>query len=131
MHKINSFQTLTAFLFLIIFSIVFLSCTKEEVSTFPVKPENCSSITAELSYRTDISPLIIAYCNGPTCHSAGEGNYDFSRYEGLADRIRSGNLEERLLLSPDNPLYMPKGGMMDVCDLYTLRMWIHAGFKNN
>ena len=116
------------FLLAILFAGIF-SCTKDNIAPSLSRPGNCDSM--EYSYQSDIVPLVVAYCNGTTCHTTGEGNYDFSTYGGLADRIRSGRLEERLLLSTDNPLHMPKGFEMDSCDLYHFRVWIRQGFQNN
>jgi len=52
-------------------------------------------------------------------------------YEVIADRIRSGRFEERLLLPLSEPMHMPVGRTLDTCTLFTIRTWIHQGFKNN
>lgn len=85
----------------------------------------------EFSYSKDIKPVIEANCMGPTCHGGGNANYDYRTYEVLADRIRTGIFEERLLLPENDPLDMPVGTELSKCDLFTIRAWIHQGFKNN
>ena len=116
------------FLFLI-GSLFFASCTKSVQQTILIKPSGCDSFA--FSYLEDIKPVLEQNCSGSTCHSGGNINYDYSTYEVVADRIRSGRFEERLLLPAGDPMHMPEGGSLSPCDLFTLRMWIHQGFKNN
>ena len=105
------------------------SCSKEQEVLNLVAPPNCDS--SAISYERDIVDIMNSSCSYSPCHVPGNGNYDFTSYEVLADRIRSGRLEERILLSPESPLHMPQGFTMDACRLYKLRLWIHQGFKNN
>ena len=110
-------------------SVAIHSCSKEQVTVSLVSPPNCDS--AEVSYQQEIIQIMNNSCAYSPCHVPGSGNYDFTRYEVLADRIRAGRLEERLLISTGNPLHMPQGYTLDECQLYKLRLWIHQGFKNN
>src|SRR5687768_8747545 len=88
------------------------SCSTEEIAPSLVLPSNCTvDSNAVMSYQNDIQPIISSACL--SCHYAGSGLYDYSRYEVLADRIRAGRLEERLLLPLENPLHMPQGFNMD------------------
>ena len=106
------------------------SCSKEEVVVNLNRPAGCDS--SEMSYSIHIMPIISSNCAYSGCHVPGTGNYDYTRYAVLADRIRSGRLEERLLLPQSSPLHMPKSPYpVPECDLYHLRLWIHQGFKNN
>jgi hypothetical protein len=116
------------FLFLLVL-VLFESCTKSVQQGILVKPSGCDSVA--FSFVNDVKPLIEQNCSGPTCHSGGNFNYDYSTYAVVADRVRSGRFEERLLLPADDPLHMPQGGSLSACDLFTIRMWIHQGFKNN
>jgi len=121
-------------LFLLIFSLItiaagFYSCTKDEIPASLVNPGGCD--TGTMSYQHDIVEIINNSCSFTPCHVPGNGNYDYTRYEVLADRIRSGRLEERLLLPSDHALHMPQGFDLDACNLYKLRLWIHQGFPNN
>ena len=112
-----------------ILSLFMIGCAKETRTLVFVKPDGCDSVN--FSYANDIQPLIATRCSGSTCHSAGNSNYDYSNYAILADRIRSGRLEERLLLPLEEPLHMPAGSNLSNCDLFKLRSWIHQGFPDN
>ncbi len=117
------------FFLIIVTASIFSGCTKDQQQVLLSKPAGCDS--SLFSYQNNIRPLIAAICSGPTCHSGGNSNYDFSSYEVLSSRIREGTFEERLLLSVDDPRHMPPGIKLGACDLFTLRLWIHQGFKNN
>jgi len=105
------------------------SCSRDEAIVDLAAPLNCDSF--EISYQRDIVNILNSSCSYSPCHAPGNGNYDYTKYEVVADRIRSGRFEERLLLSPESPLHMPQGFTLDECNLYKLRLWIHQGFKNN
>ena len=129
MNKLNR-----PYLFLILLLIIggmagMYSCSKEEAVVSLVEPQNCDS--TEISYQRDIAGIINNSCAYSPCHVPGNGNYDYTRYEVVADRVRSGRFEERLLLPEGSPLHMPQGFTLDECKLYKLRLWIHQGFKNN
>jgi hypothetical protein len=111
-------------------AIVFFSCCKKDVQPLSVtKPADCDSML--FTYSVHVRPIVAQNCSGATCHSGNNSNYNYSIYEVLADRIRSGRLEERLLLPVSDPMHMPEGFLLTDCDLYILRTWIHQGFKNN
>jgi hypothetical protein len=114
------------FLFMLVV-VFFESCTKDTVSPVVIKPAGCDS--ASFTYFQNVEPIIQANCS--FCHYAGSGNYDYSTYEVVADRVRSGRLEERLLLPKSDPMHMPQEGALSECDLFILRTWIRQGFKEN
>jgi hypothetical protein len=118
----------SCFLFFITL-IFFEGCTKDTQPLSIAKPSGCDS--GFFRYSENIEPIILANCSGPTCHSGGNFNYDYSTYAVVADRIRSGRFEERLLLPLSDPMHMPQGTSLGNCDLFALRTWIHQGFKNN
>src|SRR4051812_16575956 len=99
------------------FLLIFLlySCSKSTKEIVVPQPEGCDSI--QFQYARDIKPIIGSNCSGSTCHSGGNNNYDFSTYAVLADRIRQGKMEYRLLLSPDDPQHMPLNSTMNACNL--------------
>jgi hypothetical protein len=119
-------MNLRCFLFSIVF-IFFEGCTKDIQQLDLAKPTGCDS--GSFSYSENIKPILEVNCS--PCHSGGNSNYNYSTYEVVADRIRSGRFEERLLLPQNNPMHMPEGGSLSDCDLFKLRTWIHEGFKNN
>ncbi len=115
-------------IFLIISAIIFFECcTKDSPQRVFTKPAGCDSVA--FTYDRDIKPIILANCSGTVCHSGGNANYDYTNYVVLANRIRSGSFEERLLLPDDDPLYMPPGRELGRCDLFVLRAWISQGYK--
>ena len=104
-------------------------CTKDKQYTVIARPASCDS--TGFSYALVVRPIVALKCSGTICHSGGNSNYNYSTYEVLADRVRTGRLEDRLLLPKSDPMHMPEGGNLDSCDLFILRIWIHQGFKNN
>lgn len=109
---------------------LFCSCTKDQSITAIHRPAACDSLY--FSYTKDILPIISSNCSSLACHApGGEGAYDFTQYEVLADRIRSGRVLYRLELPVDDPQHMPEGYTMDPCALFKLKTWIHQGFENN
>jgi len=112
-----------------------VSCSKEQVVIPFTQPANCDS--AALRYNGEIKGIVDTRCSYAPCHVPGTGNYDFTRYAVLADRIRAGRFEERLLLPVTNVLHMPialdeqnlpYGVTMPDCEIYKLRLWIRQGF---
>ena len=116
-------------------SLLFSACTKEQTSpSYPVPlpvtlPATCD--TSSIHYLPAVKQIIGRTCAYSGCHFPGNGNYDFTSYAVVAERIRSGRFTERILLLPDNPLHMPQGFAMDSCDLGKLMIWINNGFIND
>jgi hypothetical protein len=127
-REIRGMKTLTTLFSLFMLLAILQGCAKDEADTTLVKPDNCDA-SGEMSYSQVYDNIIKPRC--VWCHYPGSGIYDFSRYEVLADRVRSGRLEERLLMPKDEPLHMPPYEEMDPCDLYKIRLWIQQGYKNN
>src|SRR5437764_10262268 len=117
------------FVFIFLFSFLLYGCSKDSKDVVIVKPEGCDS--ARFSYSQDIKPIIGSNCSGSTCHSGGNNNYDFSTYAVLADRIRQGKVEYRLLLAPSDPQHMPMNGTLTDCNLYRVITWIRQGYPDN
>ena len=118
-----------------ILSLLASACSKEQTApSYPVPlpfPLPASCDTSAVSYKQDVKQIISKNCAYSGCHFPGIGNYDFTLYEVVAERIRSGRFTERILLQPDNPLHMPQGFAMDSCELGKLMIWINKGFPNN
>src|SRR5215213_5807879 len=120
-----------------LFAIVafYSSCSKDATAPkydFAV-PVECD--TSALTWHHGIEAMIRTNCSyspNTGCHFTGEGNYDFTSYEVVADRIRSGRFTERILLSPDHALSMPPQGYeRDSCQFAKLISWINNGFPEN
>lgn len=126
------------FFYALFVSLIVAGCSKEQTS--PVYPvSGCNFPTVHYAPLTSDDPqsiekIIKTNCGsaaGATCHAPGNGNYDFTTYEVVAERIRSGNFTHRILLPANDPLSMPPGTAMDSCDLAKLITWINTGFPNN
>lgn len=132
-------------LFPVLFIALFLysSCSKDATApqynfTVPTTLSSPCDTTA-LTWNHGIRGLIQTRCsyapNGPvttSCHYPGEGNYDFTRYEVVADRVRSGRLAERIMLPSNHALVMPPSGFaFDSCDFARVMIWINNGFPEN
>ena len=126
------------FLFIVSLFLLIGSCGKEQTPPlYPVpacfldsvyySPQNADDVrSTEKIIRTNCGSAA-----GASCHAPGNGNYDFTTYQVVAERIRSGRFTERILLPVESPLHMPLGFAMDSCDLAKLVTWINNGFPNN
>ncbi len=109
--------------------VVIFSCSKDVQVQVLVPPNGCDS--AQMHYGSDIKPIISSYCSYSGCHSpGGEGAFDYTTYEGIANRLRAGRVLDRLALPVEDPLHMPEHTEMLPCDLYKLRRWIIQGFPD-
>lgn len=125
-------------------TVVFIfSCRKDSINLkydFTVPSVNCntSGLTWNLGNPLPIKAIIQNTCSySPNtgnrgCHFPGEGNYDFTQYAVVADRIRSGRFAERILLPAGHPLIMPPPGFVfDSCNFAKVMTWIENGFPEN
>lgn len=115
-------------LFIPLFVLQFLNgCYVDQQQKVTYRPAGCDSVA--FRYTEQIEPLIKTNCAFAGCHvPGGEGEYDFTRYEVVADRIRSGRFEMRIDLPADDPLHMPDGFLLDPCTYFKLKTWIRQGF---
>jgi len=119
--------------------LLFASCSKDEIRYIPPQPPGCGdTLNLQYSYNRDIQPIIAKNCSGPTCHNGGNGNYDFTTYEVVKDRVNNGKMDYRLLLPVTDQQHMPQTGPplyqgtnLDPCDLYKILTWIKQGAYNN
>ncbi len=119
------------FLVLVIAVILYSSCSKDAIAPkydFAV-PSGCN--VSVVNYSPDIKLIIAKDCAYSGCHFPGQGNYDFTQYDVIADRIRSGRFTERIFLPVSHPLHMPQGFAMDPCDFAKLMTWINNGVPQN
>src|SRR5436190_18886963 len=100
------------FLLLLAALIFYSSCSKEATAPqyeFTI-PSGCD--VDFIKYIPQVKQIISKNCAYSGCHFPGESNYDFTKYEVVADRIRSGRFTERIYLPVSHPLHMPTGAMM-------------------
>jgi hypothetical protein len=111
--------------------VLYSSCSKE--ATAPqyefTTPAGCD--VGLIKYTPQIKQIISKNCAYSGCHFPGESNYDFTKYEVVADRIRSGRFTERIYLPVSHPLHMPTGATMDACEFAQLVTWVNNGFPEN
>ena len=107
------------------------SCSKDAIAPKYdfIVPSGCD--VNSVHYLPDIKLIIGKNCAYSGCHFSGESNYDFTQYEVVADRIRSGRFTERIFLPTHHALHMPVGVDMDSCEFAKLMTWINNGFPEN
>ena len=112
-------------------ALIYSSCSKDSIAPkydFAVPP-SCNVGT--VNYSPEIKLIISKNCAYSGCHFPGENNYDFTKYEVVADRIRSGRFTERIYLPVSHPLHMPTSAVIDSCEFAQLMTWINNGFPEN
>lgn len=111
---------------LIIVSSVFISisCSKSSDSGGGASVD-CNTV-ANKSFHTDVSPIIMSFCNVPGCHAAGSinGPGPLTNYTEVFDArtaIRSAVSTGR----------MPKTGTLSASQKNSITCWIDSGAPNN
>jgi hypothetical protein len=114
----------------LIISVLIFSCSKYDDNSLARRPQLCDSI--RFTYIKDIKPIIERNCLHPYCHAAGgEAGYDYTTYAGVADRARSGRMEDRIDLPLNDIQHMPRQAVLSDCDYFQLKTWIDQGFPEN
>lgn len=108
-------------------SIYFLSIILLLISACrSLKETQKSKTLSEISYETDVKPIIQNYCI--TCH-AGEkpaGDFRLTTYQEVRLQAEKGNLLNRI---NDEQFPMPMGGLMPKNERKTLELWAKNGFQ--
>lgn len=92
-------------------------------------PEGCDTPTI-VSFSADVLPIIDLNCAISGCHvDGGEGPGLLAEYETVRDYVDSGDLENRVFNSPEDP--MPPTGQLGECDLEIILHWINQGALDN
>lgn len=106
------------------------SCTyHNEDEYFKDNPSIC--YTENMSYATDINPVLQANCT--SCHSSTnqQGGVNLEQYSGVASVSKTGVLVS--VIKHENgfspmPAYQPK---LDDCSIAKIEAWVNDGYKNN
>ena len=100
--------------------IVFFSCSKEKVESYP--NINCNQ---EVSFSQDVLPLINQECAG--CHDNQNG-YSLTNYENI-----SANSKAIIgAMRANNYQLMPQGGpMLPDSVIQLMECWVNQGKPNN
>lgn len=119
-----SFKSLfPVFLFMCMVAIVATNCKKED--------EN-SCDTTSMSYKDDVKPLLTSKgCLSSGCHSAADGNNDYTTYAKLKAVVDANRLIGSIKRSAGFSA-MPKGGdKLDDCSISKIEAWVTQGAKDN
>lgn len=84
---------------------------------------DCTTVPS--TYKNDIAPIIANNCM--PCHKAGSEKGDFTTYEGLNVKVKSGDFEREVLIKQQMP---PKGPLPEE-DRKKIRCWLNNGAQNN
>lgn len=83
---------------------------------------------AEVSFSTDIFPIIQMSCATTGCHiQGGFANGIFEDYDGVNAKVKNGSLRQRVLVEKD----MPPGGSLSDKELAIIKAWLDNGAPNN
>lgn len=108
-----------------LFIIVTTSC--EYNSEEELYGEEIDNIT-EVSFSTDIFPIIQMSCATTACHSQGGfANGVFDGYAGVNAKVENGSFRQRVLIDMD----MPLGGSLSDEELVKIEAWLDNGAPNN
>lgn len=121
------YRFILAFMLLNFFFLFSCSSDSEE----DLMPDNFECITVNMSYETDILPILNRNCLG--CHSAAvqQGGVDLEGYEALKLWVDNGvflgsiKWETGFSRMPKNLPQLP------TCDISKIESWIDSGAPNN
>jgi uncharacterized membrane protein len=91
-------------------------------------PTDCTA-QAEISYATQIAPIITENCAISGCHNGGTGLPDWTKQANLA--AKGSEVQRRITLPASDPQHMPKIGSLTDTEIQTIYCWIAQGAKNN
>ncbi len=107
------------------------ACTNDQAAV----PSPCG-ITGEVSFATDVQPILETYCYFPgtdnSCHSTGSFDGDYTSYEGVA--AKAALIQNRVVVLRNMPPeYSTEGPteIADPCEVTLIQTWIDEGAKDN
>jgi len=134
---------LNNFLVLILFSLYVQSCTYNKGEA--VTPNSgCTTTYSNLSFTSDIQPILTTNCAISGCHSGSspQGNFTLESSKAYATLSKKGSgyidvsdpkssVLYSSIVSISNP--MPPNGMqaLSACDLKRIEIWMSEGAKDN
>lgn len=89
----------------------------------------CTAEDENISYSSDIQPLITANCIFEGCHGHNAGLPDWREHSELASHINE--IQRRITLPLSDPAKMPRGRTMTAEDREALYCWLENGAPNN
>jgi len=125
---------MTRNLFSLLIALLFLQSCYYDVET-ELYPTNSCTLPDQVSFSTDILPIIEATCT-TSCHTpgtSGEGsgvfidNANTTAYEGIMVAVNSGTFESSVITQRT----MPKGSALSSCHYDMINKWLVQGSPNN
>lgn len=84
--------------------------------------------TDQVSFSTDIMPIISSSCAISGCHvQGGSGVGIFENYTQVKDKVDNGSLRQRVVVQMD----MPPAPPLSDCQIQHIEAWLDAGAPNN
>lgn len=111
--------------------LLFASCYSDKEDELYPKPAGNSCDTANLSFATDIQPIINSNCATAGCHDATTKSFghDLSSYNGVVTSVNSGRFLGAIRHEA-NFLPMPKNGLkLPECEMNKIQAWVSQGMK--
>jgi hypothetical protein len=110
--------------------LLVIGCSKSSEDKLD-PPTQTSCDTANMTYSTDIKPILQANCYG--CHGNGntEGGVTLGSYESVKGVVDNGNLIGTITHAAGYPPMPDGGGKLSDCDINKIKAWINSGASNN
>jgi len=119
----------------LVLAVIVYSCSKsneEEVKTgfYGSTPPNCD--TANMSYATDIKPILQANCY--SCHSNSTftiSGTKLENYNDLIHHVEEGDVLGAITHAAGFPAMPENAPKLSDCDINKIKAWIERGALNN
>lgn len=113
---------------------MFHSCyydNKDDLYDVIVIPGSGDCNFTDISYDTDLKPILDLYCNG-ACHNATDrqGNVILETYNQVKQYVDDGSLLGSVKYESGYAA-MPPGAKLNSCDIEKLQFWVDQGALNN
>lgn len=104
------------------------SCTYDRIE---VDPCDNLPINRSISFREDISPILVTTCAIESCHVNGFRRGDFTSYYDVKKRAENGSFEYKIT-SGEMPRSNTSGPKtLTACQIELIKKWIKQGAMNN
>lgn len=113
------------FISILIIATTLQSCYNDS-EEYLYGPVTCD--TTEISFSTDVTPIINSSCATTNCHvSGGSGPGDFTQFGDLKAKVDDSSFVNRVI----EQRTMPPGTPLTDCEIQILQAWLDAGATNN
>lgn len=120
------------FLIAVLLLIIVPGCYNKKADL--ILPNNDCDTTAAISYRTDITNILVQNCY--VCHSADKyasigGNNQLDTFLSLQKMVMNGKLLKAINHAPGAVPMPYGGGKLSDCDILKITAWVDRGSPNN